>query len=141
MPEMLIENTNNIIMLKYNSVLGSTGKGIENYELEAVDNVAIDATLLNAIDANYKYTELIKSSGESMHPLIPDNSIVFIDKSKKDISNNKVYCILHKDELYIKRIVKKDNKYIARSINKEFEDFILDEFKVIGRVVGVMYKV
>ncbi len=141
LPEMLLESTNNIIMLKYNNILGSTGKGIENYQLDTINNIAFDTILLNFFNANYKYTEIIQSFGDSMEPLIPDNSIVFIDKSKTEILNNKVYAILKEEQLFIKTISKEKDKYIAKNINKEYEDFILDNFKIIGRVVGVMHKI
>jgi len=124
-PEILTQPTENIILLRYNSALGSLGNGIENYETEFL-NIAIDKIILNLINANYKYTEIIQTYGNSMEPLIKDGSIVFIDKSKTTINPNKFYCIIKENELFIKTIIEQSNKYIARSINKNYADI---EFK------------
>ena len=139
-PEILIKPTQDIVVLKYSDVYASLGNGIENFILEPME-IAVDKILLDSINANYKYTELIKSYGDSMEPLIPDNSFLFIDRSQKYILNNKIYCFITNDELFIKKIIIQNNSYIARSLNTQYKDIKLNNFKIIGKVVGILNKI
>ena len=62
LPESLIENTSNYIILKYyNNVTGSAGLGTINYHLEQ-QTLIIDTQVLDYINSNYKYTEIIKAN-------------------------------------------------------------------------------
>ena len=73
LPESLIDNTSNYIILKYQkNVIGSAGAGAINYSINS-EPLIIDKMLLNYINSSYKYTEIIKVFGESMNPLIRDN--------------------------------------------------------------------
>lgn len=138
LPESLIEETTNIITLKYNKdILGSLGDGLKNYEFEAGE-IAIDKHLLDFIQGDYKNTELIQGYGDSMEPLITDNSLIFIDTSKKDILNNRIYAILIDEELYIKHITKDKGKIVLKSFNKSYKDITTEEYIVVGKVVGVL---
>lgn len=88
LPESLIENTSNYIILKYQrNIIGSAGAGAINYSIDTKPLI-IDKELLNYINSSYKYTEIIKVFGDSMNPLIKDNSLIFIDTSIKDINDN-----------------------------------------------------
>lgn len=138
LPESLIEDTNNIITLKYNKdMLGSLGDGLKNYEFEAGE-IAIDKYLLDFIQGDYKNTELIQGCGDSMEPLIADNSLIFIDTSKTNILNNRIYAVLINEELYIKHITKDKDKIVLKSFNKIYKEITSKEYTVIGKVVGVL---
>jgi site-specific DNA-adenine methylase len=51
LPETLIKDTDQLITLRYNSVLGSLGHGLINYELEPVD-IVLDKYLLDFIEGS-----------------------------------------------------------------------------------------
>ena len=140
LPESLIEQTSNYILIRYQSnINASTGAGAYNTYIDTKP-ITIDKELLDHIEANYSYTEVIKSIGESMEPLIPDNSLVFIDKNDKTIISTGVYLINTHEGLYIKRIKLIDTKYYMNSINSIYEDIELLEYEVIGRVKGILTK-
>ena len=122
LPESLIENTSNYIILKYyNNVTGSAGLGTINYHLEQ-QPLIIDTQVLDYINSNYKYTELIKVQGNSMFPVIQEESLIFIDTSIKDVNSKGIFVVNVQDELFIKEVIYKDNSYLLKSINKEYED-------------------
>lgn len=140
LPESLIEPTSNYIILKYQkSVNASVGGGAINYEVNP-ETLIIDRQLLDHINTNYKYTEVLQALGESLEPDIKDNSLIFVDKSDTIIKSNNIYLINVDDSLYIKRIRQFNDKYYMSSINELYEDIELNEFHILGKVNGVLNK-
>ncbi len=81
LPESLIDTTSNYIILKYQTnINASTGAGAINYHFDTT-SLIIDKQLLDYINTNYSYTEVIRSIGDSMEPEIPNDSLIFIDKN------------------------------------------------------------
>lgn len=141
LPESLIENTSNYIILKYQrNIIGSAGAGAINYSINS-EPLVIDKQLLNYINSSYKYTEIIKVFGESMSPLIKDNSLIFIDTSIKDIKDKNIYAVNLHGEIFIKQIRVKEEQYYLKSINPDYEDIKVKDLVVIGKVTGVFNKI
>ena len=123
LPESLIENTSNYIILKYQkNVIGSAGA-------------------INYINSSYKYTEIIKVFGESMNPLIKDNSLIFVDTSINDMKDKNIYVVNVTGEIFIKQIIIKKDYYYLKSINPDYEDIKVKDLVVIGKVTGVFNKI
>lgn len=140
LPETLIESTSDYIILKYQkSIIASAGGGAINYEIDLA-SLVVDKQLLDYINSSYRYTEVLQVFGDSMEPDIKDESLVFVDKSKVDISRPGVYVIHTPDGLHVKRIKAQGIHYYMSSINKQYVDIKLDEFQVIGEVKGVFYR-
>ena len=141
LPESLIENTSNYIILKYQkNIIGSVGAGAINYSIDT-EPLIIDKELLDYINSSYKYTEIIKVFGDSMSPIIKDNSLIFIDTSIKDIKDKHIYVVNINGEIFIKYIQINKNYYHLKSINPDYEDIKVKELVVIGKVNGVFNKV
>lgn len=141
LPESLVENTSNYIILKYQkNIIGSAGAGAINYSINT-EPLIIDKELLNYINSSYKYTEIIKVFGESMNPIIKDNSLIFIDTLIKDIKDKNIYAVNLNGEIFIKQIRVKKDLYYLKSINPDYEDIKAKDLVVIGRVTGVFNKV
>jgi phage repressor protein C with HTH and peptisase S24 domain len=104
LPESLIEQTSNHIVLRYQSNMNaSTGAGTFNTYINTKPLI-IDKQLLVHIDTNYSYTEVIRSIRDSIELNIPNDSLVFIDKNDTYIKDKSIYLINYEDTLYIKRI-------------------------------------
>lgn len=142
LPETLIENTSNYIILKYQrNIIGSAGAGALNYEINT-EPLIIDKQLLDYINSSYKYTEIIKVFGDSMNPLIKDNCLIFVDTSIKDINDKHIYVVNMNGEIFIKQIRVKKDYYHLKSINKEYEDIkVKEDLVLIGKVTGVFNKI
>lgn len=141
LPESLIENTSNYIILKYQrNIIGSAGAGATNYSINS-EPLVIDKQLLNYINSSYKYTEIIKVFGDSMNPIIKDNSLIFIDTSIKDIKDKNIYAVNLHGEIFIKQIRVKEDQYYLKSINPDYEDIKVKDLVVIGKVTGVFNKI
>ena len=141
LPESLIENTSNYIILKYQkNIIGSAGGGAINYEINP-EPLIIDKQLLDYINSNYKYTEVLQVFGESMEPDIKDGSLVFVDKSKKDINEKDIFLVNINGEIFIKRINIKEDDFILKSFNQNYIDLKVENLIVIGKVKGVFYSI
>ncbi|MDX4040323.1 S24 family peptidase [Aliarcobacter skirrowii] len=77
-----------------------------------------------------------------MEPDIKDGSMIFVDRSKKDINDKDIFLINTKDGLYVKHIKVNNDKVILKSNNQTFNDIHLDshEVDIIGKVCGVLIK-
>ncbi len=141
LPESLIDNTSNYIILKYQrNIIGSAGAGAINYSINS-EPLIIDKQLLNYINSSYKYTEIIKVFGESMNPVIKDNSLIFVDTSIKDIKDKHIYVVNVNGEIFVKQIIIRKDYYHLKSINLDYEDVKVKDLVVIGKVNGVFNKV
>lgn len=143
LPESLIGETSNYIILKYQrTATASAGGGAINYEIDPSPMV-IDKQFLDYINSSYKYTEVLKVFGESMEPDIKDGSLVFIDKSQRSINRTGVYVVSSSDGLYIKNITQTQNKINLKSTNKLYSNltYNIDEIKIVGKVSGVLVRI
>lgn len=141
LPESLIEKTSNYIILKYyNNVTGSAGAGTTNYQLDK-EPLIIDTQILDYINSNYKHTELIKAHGDSMYPVVLEDSLIFVDTSIKDINNKDIFVVNIQNELFIKQILYKDKIYYLKSLNQEYKSIKVKDLVVIGKVKGVLTKI
>lgn len=143
LPESLIENTSNYIILKYQkNIISSAGGGAINYEINP-EPLVIDKQLLDYMNSSYKYTEALEVFGESMEPDIKDGNLIFVDKSKKDLNDKDVFLINTKDGLYVKHIKVNNDKVILKSKNQTFNDIYLYSYEVdiIGKICGILNKI
>ena len=141
LPESLIENTSNYIILKYQkNIIGSAGGGAINYEINP-EPLIIDKQILDYINSNYKYTEVLQVFGESMEPDIKDGSLIFVDKSKIEINDKDIFVINTTDGVFVKKIYIRDNRLYVRSNNTIYDDIELNNFDILGKICGVMIKI
>ena len=77
-----------------------------------------------------------------MEPDIKDGSLIFVDKSKKEIDNKSIYLVNTKDGLFVKYINIENDKVILKSTNQTFDEllFNVDDVVVIGKVCGVLIR-
>ena len=118
----------------------STAGGAINYEINP-EPLILDKQILDYINSNYKYTEVLQVFGESMEPDIKDGSLIFVDKSKKDLNDKDIFVISTIDGIFIKKINLRDNIYYMKSNNPICNDIKLISFDVIGKVCGVIIKI
>lgn len=140
-PESLIEPTNRFYMVRYfSSVNASAGGGAENEELE-YEPLVLEENFVASLggERELRHIEAINVSGDSMEPSFSYNDIIFINRSKTDISRGGIFTIRTEHGLFIKRLqVRIDGKLDIISDNKDYPTYVArkDEVEIIGRVVG-----
>jgi SOS-response transcriptional repressor LexA len=138
--DMLAEETDKFFQIHYFSdVRASAGGGAftfdENYEVLTVDRTIMN----NVISSSNQKIDAINVDGESMEPTLQDGSIVFIDRTQTNISKDGIYIASTTAGLFIKRIRQRaDGMVELISDNKAYspEIMLVDEVKIVGRVVG-----
>lgn len=109
-----------------------------------IDNTYMDINELEFIPIpefpNWKYCFGVKVSGDSMHPLIPNGSIVIIN-TELAIDNNRIGAFCIDNESFLKRKKILNNSILLISENKEYEPIVVTDFnsfKEIGKVIKVI---
>lgn len=89
---------------------------------------------------------VFKVKGASMEPTIPDRCHLLVNRAATEPVNGKVFVFVKGNEIFCKRLVKKDDDWYAVSDNPdryEYPDIDLfgsDHFRILGRGLWVAYK-
>lgn len=100
-----------------------------------LDTVTVQRTITKKERPSYDV--IIPVEGNSMEPTIPDGSLAFV-KVETNYDNGKIYVVDADSKVYIKKVYFENNQIVLKSINKDYDDIIIDEnqtFRVIGEVV------
>jgi phage repressor protein C with HTH and peptisase S24 domain len=140
-PESLVENTNRFYMVRYyNDVSASAGGGALNDTLNFED-IVIEGNFVTHLggERELKNIEAINVSGDSMEPTFSYGDIVFINRSKQNLSRGGIFTINTEHGLFIKRLQQRiDGNIDIISDNKDYPTQVVspNELEMIGRVVG-----
>jgi SOS-response transcriptional repressor LexA len=131
--ENIITETEKFSKIRYfKDINASAGGGAinfdENYETLYIDKKIIDKDL-----------DAINVIGDSMEPTIKDGSIIFIDRTDKNIQNGGIFVVSTPAGVFVKRInLKSNGKIELISDNKLYPSEIIEEAEIIGKVVRIM---
>ncbi|PSU44523.1 phage repressor protein [Photobacterium frigidiphilum] len=78
-------------------------------------------------------------TGDSMEPIVPEGSIIALDRHERVIKDGKMYVFKQNGLLRIKSLKQTPYELIIQSYNKSYDDEVynlsgLDDFELIGRV-------
>ena len=137
-----IEASNEFAQINLYEVNASAGHGSEVIENKSKLLYFRKEWFINR-GLNPKYLVAVNVVGDSMEPEIPDESIVLVDTSQRDIKNGAVYVFTHNNDLLIKRMMATVDGYKAKSINPLYEDMAFDQteadkLNVVGRAVRAL---
>lgn len=112
-----------MIPLKYYpDILASAGKGcfVDNKEFKIINIDEIQLAEMG-IKSNFNNIVVIKVKGYSMQPTLMDGDLLFVDITKKEVYNDKIYIINENNNLKVKRLMRENpfnNKAIVKSDNQ-----------------------
>ncbi len=143
---MLVEETDKFFHVKYfSNVRASAGGGSEGFG-EDYEEIVIDSKLMKTIFKNENLEELknkeidaIRVDGDSMEPTLKNGSIVFVDRTKREISKEGIFIVSTPGGLFIKRLNRKvDGSIELISDNRMYSPEVLapSEVNIVGKVVG-----
>lgn len=91
---------------------------------------------------NVSQMVLMDVAGDSMLPEIKNGDMVLIDQSKTDILAYGYFAVGVEDAIYIKQLITEPNKLILHSLNRDYNDIVIDtsseqpdSVRIIGRVI------
>lgn len=126
--EGVFENT---IGLKYFNSINNYSNCFNDSDFKII-NIDIEHLKKMKIKDNYENIVVMDMSEDNMEPTIKRGDILFIDTSKKELLNNKIYIINENNALKVKRVLRKspfDTTITIKSDNEidgEFPPYELD---------------
>jgi phage repressor protein C with HTH and peptisase S24 domain len=80
----------------------------------------------------------VKAFGDSMHPTIPDGSLVLVSPARASFSDGKIYYIRHNGQMFVKRMTGKPGAMVVVSdADPTCPAPVVegDDFEIIGRII------
>ena len=144
-PSSLVDSTDKYWIKYFPTVSVSAGGGAyENEEdYEKLDLPDFFVNIIGGKD-NIKNIEAINVTGDSMEPTLNNGNIIFIDKTKKDVSKDGIYAFVNENGLFVKRMQRRiDGSLDIISDNKEYPIQIAQktDINILGKVVSSIGKV
>lgn len=117
----------------------SAGSGrIEGVE-EVVGHLKFSSGFLRSCGVSPGGAKVVDVHGASMEPTIKDGAVLLISTNNKEPVQNQIFALARSGEgLIVKRLVKTMEHWVARSDNRDFQDFTIDngeDVTIIGRAV------
>ncbi|MDQ7084754.1 MAG: LexA family transcriptional regulator [Sulfurovum sp.] len=139
--EMLKEESEKFFQVRYFSDIGaSAGGGAYGFDEKVQESLRIDKKVMeNMVGLGNTDLEAIHVHGESMEPTLQDGSIVFLDRTQRDMSKEGIFIASTTAGLFIKRIRQRvDGRVELISDNPLYtpEIIALEEITIVGKVVG-----
>lgn len=118
----------------------SAGAGSEPDIYEEVSTLSFRRDFLSACGASPESARVVDVKGFSMEPTIPNGAVLLINTANTEPRNNTIFALVSQHRgLVVKRLIKKDDVWVARSDNPDGNpDFPIDDgepVKIIGRAV------
>jgi phage repressor protein C with HTH and peptisase S24 domain len=141
-----IENINeDVSKIKImNSVHVSAGGGAYNEEGEDMSYLSIDNVFLEKLGVLYENNiEAINVVGDSMEPVLNDESIVLINRNKTDIGNGGIFVVNTRGGLLVKRVSMASRGMLDLISDNKLYNTIsvpMEEASIVGKVIGTMSK-
>lgn len=103
--------------------------GLGNY----VDDDAFEEMEFENVPKSAEFA--VRISGDSMTPKIADGDIVFVEKAW-ELSSGDVGIYIIDGEAFCKKLIKENGKYLLRSENPKYHDFLLPKGAfLVGKVI------
>ncbi len=143
-PRSLEESTEKYATIRYfRQINASAGNGALNWE-ERYETIRIDDATVKLLGGpkHLKYIDALEVRGDSMEPLLHDGDLLAVDRSRTKLRDGGVYVIRIVDELFVKRVEKRDRRWSCVSLNPAYPaiEVAPGELHVIGEAVAVMQR-
>ena len=144
-PSSLIDSTDKYWIKYFPTIRVSAGGGAYDFEdeFEKLDLPDFFVSIIGGKE-NVKNIEAINVTGDSMEPTLNNGNIIFIDKTKQNVSKDGIYAFINENGLFVKRIQRRvDGGLDVISDNKEYPMQIVNKngINILGKVVSSIGKV
>jgi len=130
-----LENEDVFTIPYYADIKASAGNGYDNDDASEPEYLVMPKALCKS---HPKHVHAIKVDGDSMSPNIKENSIIFVDTSNNQLTQNAIFVVNNQGNVYVKRIQIVDGQLLLKSDNIRYNTIICkpSDIKIIGRVIN-----
>jgi phage repressor protein C with HTH and peptisase S24 domain len=122
----------------YPDVKASAGNGYFNDDTSEIEIISLPKAIIDK-KLSVGKIDAIKVHGDSMHPTIKENDIIFVATNMREVYDNKIYVIRYEEEIRVKRIFKRrGEKVLLRSDNTIYPD---EEISIYDEAIAVLGQV
>jgi phage repressor protein C with HTH and peptisase S24 domain len=135
------DNSTEFVDVPKKEVSLSAGSGNDAHVEETVGRLKFRADFLRSVGASPAFSSVVDVDGRSMEPTVPDGAVVLISTANREPRDRLIYALRIGRNLFVKRLVRADGRWIARSDNEdrqEYPDIDLEkeaDVEIIGRAV------
>jgi phage repressor protein C with HTH and peptisase S24 domain len=106
---------------------------------EVVGHLKFSGSFLRSCGVAPGSARVVDVHGASMEPTIKDGAVLLISTNNREPVENQIFAMARPgDGLIVKRLARQAEHWIARSDNRDFQDFIINDgepITIIGRAV------
>ncbi|MGH6627632.1 MAG: S24 family peptidase [Burkholderiaceae bacterium] len=130
------------VQVQHANVAVSAGHGAVVYEDGRKSSLSFRRDYLRGQGVSEKNAVVVDVKGHSMEPLIDDGSVLLVNRAHRQITSGLVYAFRLDGELFVKKLFKVEDGYLAQSENPdkdEYPDMPINaktgDFEMIGRAI------
>lgn len=117
----------------------SAGHGSEFRLEEVIGHLKFARSFLRSCGIGSQGARVVDVKGPSMEPTIKDGAVLLISTNNREPAENQIFALSRPNEgLVVKRLVRQNGYWVARSDNRDFPDFQIDDCEpvsIIGRAI------
>lgn len=117
----------------------SAGDGVAPHLDDVIGHLKFARSFLRSCGVNAASARVVDVRGNSMEPTIKDGAVLLVSTNNREPTENQIYAMARPTEgLIVKRLVRLDGKWLARSDNRDYPDFQIGDgepITIIGRAL------
>lgn len=117
----------------------AAGDGSQAHLEDVIGHLKFSRGFLRGCGVSPSGARVVDVKGPSMEPTIKDGAVLLVSTNNREPVENQVFAMVRPVEgLIVKRLVRKDGHWVARSDNRDFADILIDNGEpvtIIGRAI------
>lgn len=117
----------------------SAGAGQTPHLEDVIGHLKFSRSFLRSCGVNAASARVVDVRGNSMEPTIRDGAVLLVSTNNREPTENQIYALARPVEgLMVKRLVRLDGQWLARSDNRDYPDFAIghgEPIYIIGRAI------
>lgn len=121
------------------NVAVSAGNGSVPHIEDVIGHLKFSRSFLRSCGVQASSARVVDVRGPSMEPTIKDGAVLLVSTSNRDPVENQIFALARPDEgLIVKRLMRQEGQWVARSDNRDFKDLPINDgepITIIGRAI------
>lgn len=120
-------------------VVIAAGNGMQPHIEDVIGHLKFSRSFLRSCGVQASSARVVDVRGASMEPTIKDGAVLLVSTSNREPAENHIFALARPSEgLIVKRLMRVDGQWVARSDNRDFDDIAINDGEpvtIIGRAI------